>query len=226
MRAVGRLVGAAGEIVEGLFRDADDVCLDEVGAFARTVLRMLQRAFPLEHGPAVEVVGRHLGEDRAEIDLAVAERTEAAGALDPALIAAIDALASGRVELGILDVEHLDPVLVDVDVVEIVEALQDEVRRIVEHVGARMVADALQEHLVGDAVMQVFARMDLVADVDAVLVGMVEDRLPAAGKLVEGGLDQTGGALRPRIDEGPGKRAGEGRMRLEAEIASRPSAPA
>ena len=59
--------------------------------------------------------------------------------------------------------------------------------------------------------MQVFARMDLVADVDAVLVGMVEDRLPALGELVEGGLDQTGRTLRPGIDEGPGKRAGEGR---------------
>ncbi len=107
--------------------------------------------------------------------------------------------------------EHLDPVLVDVDVVEIVEALQHIVRGIVEHVGAGMVAGALQEHLVGDAVVQVFAGMDLVADVDAVGIGMIEDRLPAAGQLVEGGLDETGRTLRPRIDEGPGKRAREGR---------------
>ena len=113
--------------------------LDEFGAFARAVFGMLQRAFPFDHGPAVEIVGGHLREDRAEIDLAVAERAEAAGAVDPALIAAIDALPAGRVELGILDVEHLDPVFVDVDVVEIIEALQHIVRGIVEHVGARMV---------------------------------------------------------------------------------------
>ena len=74
-----------------------------------------------------------------------------------------------------------------------------------------MVADALEEHLEGDAVMQVFARMDLVADIDAVVVGMVEDRLPAAGQLIEGCLDEAGRTLRPRIEERPGQRAGEGR---------------
>ncbi|ENN87473.1 hypothetical protein RHSP_28535 [Rhizobium freirei PRF 81] len=179
---------------------------------------MLQGAFPFDHGPAVEIIGGHLREDSTEIDLAVAERTEAAGALDPALIAAIDTLASGRIELRILDVEHLDAVLVDVDVVEIIEALQDIVRGVVEHVGARVVLHALQEHLEGDAVMQVFARMDFVADVNAVFVGVIEDRRPAAGKLFKGGFDETGRTLRPGIDEGPGKRAREGRMRLDAEM--------
>ncbi len=57
--------------------------------------------------------------------------------------------------------------------------------------------------------MQVFARMDLVADIDALLVGVIKDRRPAAGEFVEGGFNQTGRALRPGIDEGPGERAGE-----------------
>src|SRR5690606_26147901 len=126
---VGRLVGAgAGEVVEGVLRDADDVVLDELGTLARTIFRMLQRAFPLEHGPAVKVVGGELGEDGAEINLAVAERAEATGAVHPALIARIDALTAGRVELGVLHVEGLDALMVDVDVVEIVELLQHEVR--------------------------------------------------------------------------------------------------
>jgi hypothetical protein len=56
-----------------------------------------------------------------------------------------------------------------------------------------VVADALEEHLEGDAVMQVFARMDLVADVDAAILGMVEDRPPALGQFVEGGLDRPAG---------------------------------
>jgi hypothetical protein len=79
----------------------------------------------------------------------------------------------------------------------------------------------LEEHLERHAVMQVFAGMDLVADVDAVGIGMVEDRRPAAGEFVEGGLDKAGRALRPRIDEGPGERAREGRMRLDAEMLRR-----
>src|SRR5690606_2982712 len=109
------------------------------------------------------------------------------------------ALTACRVELGILLMEHADAVLVDVDIVEIVEALQNVVRWVVEHAGAGMVAGALQEHLIGDAVMQVLTRMDLVADIHAVVLGMVEERLPAPGKLVERGLDETGGPLRPRI---------------------------
>ena len=56
---------------------------DEFGAFARAVLGMLEAAFPFDHRPAGEVVGGQLGEDRAEVDLAVAERAEAAGALHP-----------------------------------------------------------------------------------------------------------------------------------------------
>ena len=65
--------------------------------------------------------------------------------------------------------------------------------------------------LEGGAVEEVLAGVDLVADVDAVLLGGVEERPPAPGQLLEGGLDQAGGALRPRVDEGPGQGAGEGR---------------
>ena len=70
--------------------------LDESAPFASAVLRMLQAAFPFEHGPGIVIVLRELGEDRAEIDLSVAERTETAGAVDPALVTAIDADAPGR----------------------------------------------------------------------------------------------------------------------------------
>ena len=76
---------------------------------------------------------------------------------------------------------------------------------------ARVAADALEEHLEGGAVEQVLARMDLVADVDAVLVEGVEDRLPAPAELGEGLLDQARRPLRPGIEKGPGQRAGEGR---------------
>ena len=106
--------------------------------------------------PSIAVLAE-LGEDRGEIDLPVAERTEAAGAVHPALVAAIDALPAGRIELGVLDVEHPDALVIDVDVVEIIELLQDEVARIVEQVGARVVLHPIEEHLVGDAVVQVLA---------------------------------------------------------------------
>ena len=129
---------------------------------------------------------------------------------DPALVAGIDALPAGRVELGVLHVEGLDALVVDVDEVEIVELLQQEMRRIVVDVAARVPADRVEEHLEGGAVENVLARMDLVADVDAGVVIGVEDRLPALAELGEGFLDQAGRPLRPRIEIGEGERAGEG----------------
>ena len=77
--AVGGAVGAAvGEVVEGLLGHADDVGVDEGRAFARAVLGVLQAAFPFQYRPAGEVVLRELREDRLEVDLAIAERAEAA----------------------------------------------------------------------------------------------------------------------------------------------------
>ena len=189
---VGRLVGSSGgEIVEGFLRDADDVVLDERRAFASAVLGMLQAAFPFEHGPGIVIVLGELGEDRAEIDLSVAERAEPAGAVDPALIAAIDADAAGRIELRILHVERLDALVVEIDEGEIVELLQQEMARIVVDARARDGRRPRRRSARSGAVVKILAGMDFVADVAARLVECVEDRPPATAEFLESGLDQT-----------------------------------
>ena len=71
----------------------------------------------------------------------------------------------------------------------------------------------IEKALKGRSVENVFAGMNLVGDVDARLVERVEDRHPAFGELLESGLDEARRALRPWIDEWPGERAGESRMR-------------
>ena len=192
--------------------------LDERRALGRAVLGMLQRALPFEHRPAVVVVLRQLGEDAAEIDLPVAQRAEAAGPVDPALITRVDALAAGRIELGVLDVERLDALVIDVDEGQIVELLQQEVRRVVVDVAALVAADRVEEHLEGGAVEHVLAGMNLEADVDAGLVIDVEDRFPAAAELGERLVDQAGRALRPWIEIGEGQRTGERHRRFQAEM--------
>src|SRR3546814_4829720 len=90
---------------------------------------MLERAFPLEHRPTRIIIGRHLREDRTEIDLPVAERTEASGPIDPALIPAIDAGPAVGPEFGILDVKAAYPLVIDVEEREIIELLEHEVAR-------------------------------------------------------------------------------------------------
>ena len=112
----------------------------------------------------------------------------------------------------------LDPLVVDVDEFQIVEVLQDEVRRIIVDASTLVPADRVEEHLESGAVKSVLARMDLVADVAAgVLVG-VQDRLPAAGQLGEGAFDEAGRARRPWINERPGQRAGKGDAGLEPKV--------
>ena len=69
--------------------------------------------------------------------------------------------------------------MVDVDELEVVQLLQEEVRRVVVDAAARMVVHPLEEQLEGDAVEQVLARMQLEGDAAAGLVVGVEDRPPA-----------------------------------------------
>src|SRR5450631_3824079 len=112
--AVRKIVGArSGKIVEGALGNADDVMLDELRAFARAVFRVLERAFPLQHRPAVEIMGCKLGEDGAEIDLSVAQRAEPPCPVHPALEATINALPARGIEFRILDVEGFYTLVID-----------------------------------------------------------------------------------------------------------------
>ena len=208
---VGRLVDAAGrEVVESAGGNLDDVRLDKWCAFRRALLAVLEAALPFEYRPAVESVLRQSGKNRAELYLPIAQRTESPGAIHPRLEPGIDALPAARVELGVLGVKHPDARMIDVDELQIVELLQQEMAGVIQNVAAPVIVHALQKHLKGDAIVQILARMDLVAEVDARLVEGIQDRRPAARQLVEGGFHQARGALRPRVDERPGQRAGKG----------------
>jgi hypothetical protein len=79
--------------------------------------------------------------------------------------------------------------------------------------------DALEEHLVAHAVVQVFARVDFVAHVHACRVEGIEDRAPAAREFVEGFLDESRRARRPRVEVRPGQRTREGGVRREPRLA-------
>src|SRR5947208_5447946 len=54
---------SSGEVVEGVFGDADDVPCDERRTFARAVFGVLQRTLPFHDRPTGIVVLRELGED-------------------------------------------------------------------------------------------------------------------------------------------------------------------
>ena len=152
---------------------------DEGRALARALLGMLQAALPFQHRPAVDSRTapswrrcRRNRSGRRPANGSARRARPRAGSRNRRP-------GGRRAELGVLHVEGLDALVVDVDERQIVELLQQEVRRVVVDVAARMAVDRVEEHLEGGAVEQVLAGMDLVADVDAGLVEGVEDRPPA-----------------------------------------------
>src|SRR5580704_5340995 len=122
----------ARKVVKRFVRDVDDMVFDEGGAFPGSVFRTLEAAFPFENSPAFIIIGGQFAENRFEVDLAVTQGAKAARAVEPGLVAAVDSLATGGIEFGILYMEHADAVVIDIDIFEVVEALEYEVRRVIE----------------------------------------------------------------------------------------------
>ena len=73
--------------------------------------------------------------------------------------ARIEALPGRRVELGVLHVEGADALAVEVDEAQVVEALQEEMRRVVVDGEPPVPPRRVEELLEGRAVEDVLARM-------------------------------------------------------------------
>src|SRR5262249_22223443 len=134
-------------------------------------------------------VSGELREDRLEIDLPIAWRSKPTGPLDPRLKAAVGARLSVRSKFRVLHVEHLDALVVMVDVGEVVERLQHKMTWIVHDVAALVAPDALEKHLERQTIVKILRGMDLVTKVDAVLVKEVKNRPPATRELIKAVVD-------------------------------------
>ncbi len=103
--------------------------------------------------------------------------------------------------------EGFDAFVVEVDVTEVVHALEDEVRRIVEHVGALVAAYFVEESLEGGSVVEVFSRVDFIGEVDATFVEVLKEWHPSTAQFFKGLLHQSSRALRPRVEIRPSEGA-------------------
>src|SRR5690606_24193714 len=164
------MAAPCGEIIKRPSGNRDDMTADKFTALTRAGIAILQAALPLQHRPAVVVVLGQLAENALKVDLSVAGRAEASGAVDPRLVAAVDAAAPAGAKLGVLHVERFNARMVDINKGQIVHLLEQQMAWIVENITARMVIDQRQKTLEGDAVVQIFPRMQLKADVHALLV--------------------------------------------------------
>src|SRR5690606_1046238 len=156
---------------------------------------MLQRALPFHYRPALEIISRQLAEYRLEIHLAITERAEPSCTLDPARVAAVYPLFARGVELGVLYVERFDTFVVMVDISQVIQALQHEMRRVIQQAGPGVVIHLFQETLVAYPVMQVLARMDFVADIHALLIKHIQYWAPPFSQFGKTRIDQPLWAL-------------------------------
>src|SRR5690242_9167674 len=94
---------------------------DERSTLGRALLATLYTAFPLEHRPSFKSVLRKFGEDAFEVDLPVTQRAKSPRAVDPRLVAAVNTLPARGMEFRVLHMEHLDVIMIKIDVLQVVE---------------------------------------------------------------------------------------------------------
>ena len=112
--------------------------------------------------------------------------------------------------------ERFNARMVEINKGQVIHLLKQHVARVVENVAARMVIHQRQKTLEGYAVVQIFPRMQLKADVHALLVEGIQYRPPAGCQRLERLLKTLLVVRRPRIEKWPGQRAGEGGVRFQA----------
>src|SRR6267143_3777410 len=152
--------------------------LNESSPFRSSLLAALDAALPLQHGPSIKSILRQLGKYGAEIHLAISRRTKPSCPVHPGLIAAVNALPACRTKLRILHVKHFDALVVHIEEFKIIELLQHEMTRVKKHIASWMIPGALQKHFERDPIVQIFAGMNIEAQIHARFVKCSQDGTP------------------------------------------------
>src|SRR5438270_12672025 len=103
--------------------------------------------------------------------------------------------------------KHFYPLMIEVDEFKIVELLQNEVAGVIEDVAAFVPPQPIQKHFKADAVMKIFAGMNLETQIDTSLVEVIENGPPTFCEFVECSLYKSGWALWPWIEVWPRQRS-------------------
>src|SRR6266481_2780302 len=155
------------EIIKRPARRLNNMPLNKRRPFRCALLAALDAALPLQHRPPRKIILRQLGKDGLEIHLPVSRRTKPPSPINPRLIPTVNALPSRWPKLRILNMKHLDPLVVEVDEFQVIELLQHEMTRVVQYVAPRMLAYPLQKHFKRCSIVQIFTGMDLQAQIDS-----------------------------------------------------------
>src|SRR5258708_29053352 len=166
--------------------------------FRRSLFAALDAALPLQHRPSWKVILRQLGKYRIEINLPISRRTKPPGPINPSLIAPVNALTARRTKLRILHMKHFNPAVIKIDELQIIKLLQHEMARIKKHIASRMIAAALQKHFKRHPIVQIFAGMNLEAQVHSRSIKPTQYRPPPRRQLVQSRSNHPGRPPSPR----------------------------
>src|SRR5690625_5855425 len=72
--------------------------------------------------------------------------------------------------------KHANPLMVDIDKIKILQLLQNEMRRIIQNIGTRMVINFLQKSFKSQPIMEIFARMQFVTYIHTMFIKQIQNR--------------------------------------------------
>src|SRR5690606_31738428 len=100
----------------------------------------------LQHSPSAVIVLRKFAKYSCKVNLSVPQRSESSRSFNPSLVSTVDSLLSGRIKLRIFYMEHLDALVVEINELEIIQALKHKVTWVIEDICTLMVAHLVEEH--------------------------------------------------------------------------------
>src|SRR5260370_7233457 len=97
------------------------------------LLAAIDATLPLQYRPPGKIILRQLGEYRPEIHLPISGRTKPPRSIHPRLIAPVNALPPARTKLRILYMKHLNPFVIHIDELHIIDLLHPQIPGITNH---------------------------------------------------------------------------------------------
>ncbi len=95
--------------------------------------------------------------------------------------------------------KHTDAFMIEIDIAQIVELLQNEMRGIIKQTGSRMVIHFFQESFISNTIMEIFAGMNFVAKVHTIFVKNIQDGFPSFSEFFKTCIYQASWSLWPGI---------------------------
>src|SRR5690606_23586235 len=109
------------------------------------------------------------------------------------------ALLSCGIKFGILDMEHLDPFVINIDKLNIIQALKQEMAGIIQYIGTGVVADMFQKPLKSNPVVKVLSWMKFITQVIPVFLKCIQYRRPSPCQFLKPSFHQSCGPLGPGV---------------------------